>query len=169
MAARRLADRMSEKTMRVAVYCRTPKGRTRMEILTHFNLSSDATHKVMRTIMNSPLITIGFRDGVYRVTNIISPSSVKLYARSISTGEVISFDTAYEAEKIGGFNAGRIRQCLVHGWSHGGFMWFTDAVEALTREHIEPLIMRQGVTIDECAEKYDTTPRKICQLMGWEE
>lgn len=140
-----------------------------MEILTHFNLSSDATHKVMRTIMKSPLVTIGFNNGMYRVTNIISPSSVKLYARSISTGEVISFDTAYEAEKIGGFNAGRIRQCLMRGWSHGGFMWFTDAVEALTREHIEPLIIRQGVTIDECAEKYDTTPRKICQLMGWEE
>lgn len=29
-------------------------------------------------------------------------------------------------------------------------------------------IMRQGVTIDECAELYETTPRKICQLMGWE-
>ena len=41
--------------------------------------------------------------------------------------------------------------------------------DALTRWMIEPLIMRQGVTIDECAEKYDTTPRKICQLMGWEE
>ena len=40
--------------------------------------------------------------------------------------------------------------------------------DALTRWMIEPLIMRQGVTIDECAEKYDTTPRKICQLMGWE-
>lgn len=38
----------------------------------------------------------------------------------------------------------------------------------LARWMIEPLIMRQGVTIDECAEKYDTTPRKICQLMGWE-
>ena len=34
--------------------------------------------------------------------------------------------------------------------------------------NIKDLIMRQGVTIDECAEKYDTTPRKICQLMGWE-
>ena len=33
---------------------------------------------------------------------------------------------------------------------------------------IRDLIMHQGVTIDECAEKYDTTPRKICQLMGWE-
>ena len=40
--------------------------------------------------------------------------------------------------------------------------------DALARWMIEPLIMRQGVTIDECAEKYDTTPRKICQLMGWE-
>ena len=159
---------MSEKTMRVAVYCRTPDGRTKDEIRNHFDLSPDAIHKVLRTIMNSPLITIRFGDGVYRVTNIISPSSVKLYARSISTGEVVSFDTAYKAEKIGGFNAGRIRQCLMYGWSHGGFMWFTDAVEALTREHIEPLIMRQGVTIDECAEKYDTTPCKICQLMGWE-
>lgn len=29
-------------------------------------------------------------------------------------------------------------------------------------------IMHQGVTIDECAELYETTPRKICQLMGWE-
>ena len=29
-------------------------------------------------------------------------------------------------------------------------------------------IMRQGVTIDECAELYETTSRKICQLMGWE-
>ena len=29
-------------------------------------------------------------------------------------------------------------------------------------------IMRQGVTIDECAELYETTPREICQLMGWE-
>jgi hypothetical protein len=38
----------------------------------------------------------------------------------------------------------------------------------LARWIVEPLIMRQGVTIDECAEKYDTTPRKICQLMGWE-
>ena len=40
--------------------------------------------------------------------------------------------------------------------------------DRLARRMIEPLIMRQGVTIDECAEKYDTTPRKICQLMGWE-
>ena len=40
--------------------------------------------------------------------------------------------------------------------------------DALTRMIIEPLIMRQGVTIDECAELYETTPRKICQLMGWE-
>ena len=40
--------------------------------------------------------------------------------------------------------------------------------DALARWMIEPLIMHQGVTIDECAEKYDTTPRKICQLMGWE-
>lgn len=40
--------------------------------------------------------------------------------------------------------------------------------DALARRMVEQLIMRQGVTIDECAEKYDTTPRKICQLMGWE-
>ena len=33
---------------------------------------------------------------------------------------------------------------------------------------IRDTIMRQGVTIDECAELYETTPRKICQLMGWE-
>ena len=38
----------------------------------------------------------------------------------------------------------------------------------LTRRMVDPLIMHQGVTIDECAEKYETTPRKICQLMGWE-
>ena len=36
------------------------------------------------------------------------------------------------------------------------------------RESIVEAIMRQGVTIDECAELYETTPRKICQLMGWE-
>lgn len=33
---------------------------------------------------------------------------------------------------------------------------------------IRDLIMRKGVTIDECAELYNTTPRKICQLMVWE-
>lgn len=44
---------------------------------------------------------------------------------------------------------------------------FQDATTADVNT-IRDLIMRQGVTIDECAEKYDTTPRKICQLMGWE-
>ena len=36
------------------------------------------------------------------------------------------------------------------------------------KDAIVTAIMRQGVTIDECAELYETTPRKICQLMGWE-
>ena len=46
---------------------------------------------------------------------------------------------------------------------------YTDRTHGDPRANeIRDLIMRQGVTIDECAEKYDTTPRKICQLMGWE-
>ena len=46
---------------------------------------------------------------------------------------------------------------------------YTDRTHDDTRANeIRDLIMRQGVTIDECAELYETTPRKICQLMGWE-
>lgn len=44
---------------------------------------------------------------------------------------------------------------------------FQDATTADV-SNIRDMIMRHGVTIDECAEKYETTPRRICQLMGWE-
>ena len=39
--------------------------------------------------------------------------------------------------------------------------------DELLREQIEPLIMRHGVTIDECAEKFDLTPERVCRVMGW--
>ena len=37
----------------------------------------------------------------------------------------------------------------------------------LLREQIEPLIMRHGVTIDECAEKFNLTSDRVCKVMGW--
>ena len=37
----------------------------------------------------------------------------------------------------------------------------------LLREQIEPLIMRHGVTIDECAEKFNLTSERVCKVMGW--
>ena len=39
--------------------------------------------------------------------------------------------------------------------------------DALARWMIEPLIMRQGVTIDECAEKFNLTSERVCKVMGW--
>lgn len=35
------------------------------------------------------------------------------------------------------------------------------------KDVISDLIMNQGVTIDECAEKWDVHPMTICRLMGW--
>ena len=37
----------------------------------------------------------------------------------------------------------------------------------LLREQIEPLIMRHGVTIDECAERFNLTSERVCKVMGW--
>ena len=34
-------------------------------------------------------------------------------------------------------------------------------------ELIRELVMNQGVSIDECAEKFDTHPIAICKIMGW--
>ena len=39
--------------------------------------------------------------------------------------------------------------------------------DELLREQIEPLIMRHGVTIDECAEKFNLTSERVCKVMGW--
>ena len=39
--------------------------------------------------------------------------------------------------------------------------------DELLRKQIEPLIMRQGVTIDECAEKFNLTSERVCKVMGW--
>ena len=39
--------------------------------------------------------------------------------------------------------------------------------DELLRKQIEPLIMRHGVTIDECADKFDLTPQRVCKVMGW--
>ena len=39
--------------------------------------------------------------------------------------------------------------------------------DGLLREQIEPLIMRHGVTIDECAEKFNLTSERVCKVMGW--
>lgn len=39
--------------------------------------------------------------------------------------------------------------------------------DELLREQIEPLIMRHGVTIDECAEKFNLTAERVCKVMGW--
>ena len=39
--------------------------------------------------------------------------------------------------------------------------------DVLLREQIEPLIMRHGVTIDECAEKFNLTSERVCRVMGW--
>ena len=36
------------------------------------------------------------------------------------------------------------------------------------RDLIAQMILREGITIDECAEKFDTTPARICQVMGWQ-
>ena len=37
----------------------------------------------------------------------------------------------------------------------------------LLREQIEPLIMQHGITIDECAEKFNLTSERVCKVMGW--
>ena len=63
--------------------------------------------------------------------------------------------------------AGRHRRILCSAGLLPKRLRFKDATTGDVNT-IRDLIMRQGVTIDECAEKYDTTPRKICQLMGWE-
>ena len=39
--------------------------------------------------------------------------------------------------------------------------------DELLREKIEPLIMRHGVTIDECAERFNLTSERVCKVMGW--
>ena len=39
--------------------------------------------------------------------------------------------------------------------------------DGLLREQIEPLIMQHGVTIDECAEKFNLTSERVCKVMGW--
>ena len=39
--------------------------------------------------------------------------------------------------------------------------------DGLRREQIEPLIMQHGVTIDECAEKFNLTSERVCKVMGW--
>ena len=39
--------------------------------------------------------------------------------------------------------------------------------DELLREQIEPLIMQHGVTIDECAEKFNLTSERVCKVMGW--
>lgn len=39
--------------------------------------------------------------------------------------------------------------------------------DELLRKQIEPLIMHHGVTIDECADKFDLTPQRVCKVMGW--
>ena len=35
------------------------------------------------------------------------------------------------------------------------------------KEHIADLILKKGIGIDECSEKFDTHPMAICKLMGW--
>ena len=39
--------------------------------------------------------------------------------------------------------------------------------DQLLREQLEPLIMHHGVTIDECAEKFNLTSERVCKVMGW--
>ena len=39
--------------------------------------------------------------------------------------------------------------------------------DGLLREQLEPLIMQHGVTIDECAEKFNLTSERVCKVMGW--
>ena len=39
--------------------------------------------------------------------------------------------------------------------------------DSLLREQIEPLIMRYGIAIDECAEKFNLTSERVCKVMGW--
>ena len=39
--------------------------------------------------------------------------------------------------------------------------------EQLLREQLEQLIMRQGVTIDECARRFGLRKERICAIMGW--
>ena len=39
--------------------------------------------------------------------------------------------------------------------------------DGLLREQIEPLIMKHGVTIDECAEKFNLTSERVCKVIGW--
>ena len=39
--------------------------------------------------------------------------------------------------------------------------------DELLREQIEPLIMQHGITIDECAEKFNLTSERGCKVMGW--
>lgn len=35
------------------------------------------------------------------------------------------------------------------------------------KELIRDLILNQGISIDECAEKWEVHPMTICRLMGW--
>ena len=39
--------------------------------------------------------------------------------------------------------------------------------DGLLREQLEPLIMQHGVTIDECAEKFNLTSERVRKIMEW--
>lgn len=158
--------RTSEKTIAIAKYCLNG-GRSIDEICQRFGMSTRTAYDAMRHVERSSMIKCTRTPSRLTVTNIRKQVEFPVFGRSIASGEVFSFKSIYDAEKIGGFNAGRTRQCLTKGWSHGGFLWFNKIRDAVSRETIEPLIMKRGVTIDECAEIYDTSPEHICKLMGW--
>lgn len=158
--------RTSEKTIAIAKYCLNG-GRSIDEICERFDMSKQAAYDAMRQVERSSMIKCTRTPSRLTVTNIRKQVDFPVFGRSIASGEVFSFRSIYDAVKNGGFNENAIRDAIANCWMHGGFMWFNKIRDAVSRETIEPLIMKRGVTIDECAEIYDTSPEHICKLMGW--
>lgn len=158
--------RTSEKTIAIAKYCLNG-GRSIDEICERFDMSKQAAYDAMRQVERSSMIKCTRTPSMLIVTNIRQQQEFPVFGRSIASGEVVTFKSIYDAVKNGGFNENAIRDSIANGWKHGGFLWFNKIRDAVSRETIEPLIMKRGVTIDECAEIYDTSPERICKLMGW--
>lgn len=158
--------RTSEKTIAIAKYCLNG-GRSIDEICQRFDMSMRQAYDAMRQVERSSMIKCTRTPSRLIVTNIRKQREFPVFGRSIASGDVFSFKSIYDAVKNGGFYERAIIDAIDGRWSHGGFLWFNKIRDAVSRDTVEPLIMRKGVTIDECAEIYDTSPERICKLMGW--
>lgn len=98
-----------------------------------------------------------------------------LRATHCITGQLIEF-TSYRTARKQGFYHRDIRACLQgKRKSYRGYYWATDPITPdtvtrpnLVRTQLEILILKQGVTIDECADKFNIKPQHVCKIMGWE-